>query len=101
MCGFVGAYAFDGQPADRGALLRMRELQRHRGPDDEGMRLFSLRSGVSVDETEPSGSMPTLEGGVGFNRLSILDVSPAGHQPMCTPDGRVFIVYNGETYNAF
>jgi len=101
MCGFVGAYSFDGRPADRDALLRMRHLQRHRGPDDEGMRLFSLRTGHSVDEDEPSDERSSLEGGVGFNRLSILDTSAAGHQPMCTPDGRVFIVYNGETYNAF
>ena len=101
MCGFVGAYAFDGRPVDREALLRMRHLQRHRGPDDEGLRLFSLRAGVSIDEHEPPSGEPSLEGGVGFNRLSILDTSAAGHQPMCTPDGRVFIVYNGETYNAF
>lgn len=101
MCGLVGAYSFDGRPVDRDSLLRMRHLQRHRGPDDEGMRLFSLLAGASVDEHERLEGRATLEGGVGFNRLSILDTSAAGHQPMCSPDERAFIVYNGETYNAF
>src|SRR5262249_47465155 len=41
------------------------------------------------------------EGGVGFNRLSILDLSPNGHQPMVNDDASVFIVFNGEVYNAF
>src|SRR5262249_966796 len=42
-----------------------------------------------------------FEGGVGFNRLSILDLSENGHQPMCNSDKTIFIAYNGEIYNAF
>jgi len=80
----------------------MMDAQRHRGPDDHGMRLFSL---ASQDSTEylrgsppPSGN---FEGALGFNRLSILDLSENGHQPMCNKDSSVFIAFNGEIYNAF
>ncbi len=103
MCGIVGIYQRDGAPIDLGTLRAMMELQRHRGPDDDGARLFSLRHGSSVDASEQSAVRDgaPLEGGVGVNRLSILDLSERGHQPMSTPDGQVLIAYNGETYNAF
>ena len=58
----------------------MTDVQAHRGPDDEG---FFLHNSV----------------GLGHRRLSILDLSPAGHQPMASADGRYVIVYNGEIYN--
>lgn len=102
MCGIAGFYNFDGKPADPRVLLRMTDIQRHRGPDDQGLRLFSLRQGRSVEydrDTIPPPS-PAFEGGVGFNRLSILDLSPQGHQPMGNESGTVFIAFNGEVYNA-
>lgn len=102
MCGLVGAYSFSGTPLDPLVLSKMMALQRHRGPDDHGARLFSLRT--QTDEDFRLNDPPVnseFEGGVGFNRLSILDVSPEGHQPMRTPDGQIFIAYNGEVYNAF
>lgn len=55
-------------------------LLKHRGPND-------------------SGSEAGKNWGLGFRRLSILDLSPAGHQPMSSPDGRYHIVFNGEIYN--
>jgi asparagine synthase (glutamine-hydrolysing) len=58
----------------------MHSRTRHRGPDDEG---FYESDGISL----------------AHNRLSIIDLSPAGHQPMTTPDGRWTIVFNGEIYN--
>jgi asparagine synthase (glutamine-hydrolysing) len=70
----------DGGPADTAALRRMTRALRHRGPDDEGM---------AVD-----GPV-----GLGFRRLAILDLSPAGHQPMTSADGMRTIVFNGEIYN--
>lgn len=102
MCGIAGFYNFDGKPADPRVLLRMTDIQRHRGPDDQGLRLFSLKQGHSVEydrDTFPPPS-PGFEGGVGFNRLSILDLSPQGHQPMANESGTVFIAFNGEVYNA-
>ncbi|MHC4549819.1 MAG: asparagine synthase (glutamine-hydrolyzing) [Planctomycetota bacterium] len=80
MCGFAGLVAVNGGGVDRGIVERMTESLRHRGPDDEGVYL--------------AGSV-----GLGFRRLSILDLSPAGHQPMESPDGRAVIVFNGEIFN--
>jgi asparagine synthase (glutamine-hydrolysing) len=78
------------------------DIQRHRGPDDQGIRLFSLATGKSSelgkDRRQPEGH---FEGGLGFNRLSILDLSEHGHQPMENADGSIFIAFNGEIYNAF
>lgn len=102
MCGITGYYNFDGRPVDAGVLARMVELQNHRGPDDRGLRLFSLRQGSSIEVTrEHPFPLPSFEGGLGFARLSIQDLSEAGHQPMISDDGSVIIAFNGEIYNAF
>jgi asparagine synthase (glutamine-hydrolysing) len=83
MCGIAGQFDFGGgAPIDRDRLLRMTRVLTHRGPDDEGTY-------ISV-----SGSL-----GLGFRRLAILDLSPAGHQPMSDPEGKVWVVFNGEIYN--
>jgi asparagine synthase (glutamine-hydrolysing) len=102
MCGLAGIVHFDGKAVDASALRLMTDIARHRGPDDQGFRLFSLREGVSA-EFHPHGRAPegSFSGGVGFNRLSILDLSPRGHQPMANPAGTIFIAFNGEVYNAF
>ncbi len=101
MCGIVGVYSFDGAPADARVVARMAHVARHRGPDDSGIRAFSLAS-ASSQELRPGEASPApMEGCVGFNRLAILDLSANGHQPMCSADGRVFITFNGEVYNAF
>src|SRR5260221_1587469 len=63
----------------------MIEIQRHRGPDDQGVWERRLSSGAWV--------------GLGSCRLAILDLSPAGHMPMSTPDAQFTIIYNGEVYN--
>lgn len=80
MCGITGIYRNNGEPADRQALERMTRTLRHRGPDD---------SGVYLD-----GSL-----GLGHTRLSIIDLSALGRQPLCSDDGRFALVYNGEIYN--
>jgi asparagine synthase (glutamine-hydrolysing) len=80
MCGLAGIFATDGQPVDRAALLRMTRAIAHRGPDGEG--------------TFVDGPL-----GLGHRRLAIIDLSPAGRQPMSTPDGSYVVVYNGEIYN--
>lgn len=81
MCGIAGLANW----GDRETLARMTDALAHRGPDDRG-----LWQTVSAD----GGWV-----GLGSRRLSILDLSPAGHMPMSTPDGRLTIVYNGEVYN--
>ena len=79
MCGIAGIV---GKKVDPRILARMAATIVHRGPDDEGFW---------VDD----------EAGVGFahRRLSIVDLSPAGHQPMLSADGRYVLTYNAEIYN--
>jgi len=80
MCGIAGMLNFDGEPTSPAILRRMTDAIRHRGPDGEGQYC--------------DGPL-----GLGHRRLAILDLSPAGHQPMMSPDGRYVLSYNGEIYN--
>jgi asparagine synthase (glutamine-hydrolysing) len=84
MCGISGLYDFQGGPTEslRAICERMTNTLRHRGPDD---------SGVWVDERTYIA--------LGHQRLSILDLSVAGRQPMISACGRYVIVFNGEVYN--
>jgi asparagine synthase (glutamine-hydrolysing) len=85
MCGLAGFVENRGrsqQPALEALVSQMAGALRHRGPDDRD---------VWVD--------PEAGIALGHQRLSILDLSPAGHQPMFSPSGRFVIVYNGEIYN--
>ena len=95
MCGLAGILNLDGRPLDPATLRGMTDICRHRGPDDQGFRLFSLQSKTSreisfhrtANESYASTNHEGFPGGVGFNRLSILDLSPRGHQPMVNADG--------------
>ncbi len=81
MCGIAGLLDASGATAagEIDALIgAMASTLAHRGPDDHG---------VWVDETAGVG--------LGFRRLSIVDLSPAGHQPMVSRDGRYVLVFNG------
>jgi asparagine synthase (glutamine-hydrolysing) len=81
MCGIAGIVHADPHvPVDPALLTRMGDAIRHRGPDDAG-----LWTGPGI--------------GLAHRRLSIIDLSPAGHQPMSNEDGTVWIVFNGEIYN--
>ena len=82
MCGIVGVHGW-GDPE---SLQRMTARQEHRGPDDGGVWNATLPDGGFI--------------GLGNRRLSIIDLSPAGHMPMGNEDGTVWITYNGELYNA-
>ncbi|MBE0654227.1 MAG: asparagine synthase (glutamine-hydrolyzing), partial [Bacteroidales bacterium] len=104
MCGIAGFINFDSRNIkDTGSILKMLEIQRHRGPDDSGIRLFSLRNGTSYEYStaKPLAVTDDFEGVLGFNRLSILDLSHNGHQPMISSDDKVLLTLNGEIYNAF
>ena len=80
MCGIAGIIHFDGKPVSKDLLKKMTDVMHHRGPDDYGLHV--------------DGST-----GLGHRRLSIIDLSKNGHQPMCNEDGKVWISFNGEIYN--
>ena len=83
MCGIAGVVHADMRKA-HGAVRAMNGAQAHRGPDDEGVATLEVgRRSLAL----------------GHRRLAILDLSPAGHQPMSNPDTGDVIVYNGELYN--
>lgn len=83
-----------------GVLEAMLASIRHRGPDDEGFHLLSFNQGRSAVH-RPGDSLPAgMDAGFGFARLSIQDLSEAGHQPMASRDRGVVLVFNGEIYNA-
>lgn len=117
MCGIAGFFSTIPQPAN--IVERMTNLIRHRGPDDEGFVLFKELSSIpricggqdTPDESykaaivyAPREKLGNLEAypvtlALGHRRLSIVDLSPLGHQPMSSADGRYWIVFNGEIYN--
>lgn len=80
MCGIAGILHLDGSAISRGVLQKMTDAIAHRGPDGEG---HWIEGGI----------------GIGHRRLSIIDLSPAGYQPMISTDHRFVLSYNGEIYN--
>ncbi|HKQ97657.1 MAG TPA: asparagine synthase (glutamine-hydrolyzing), partial [Candidatus Polarisedimenticolia bacterium] len=80
MCGIAGIFRRGGAPIEAERLVAMRDDQRHRGPDAEGLHVVP-------------------HAGLAFNRLAIIDLSPAANQPMVLPDDGLAIVFNGEIYN--
>ncbi|MFH1078817.1 MAG: asparagine synthase (glutamine-hydrolyzing) [Pseudomonadota bacterium] len=84
MCGICGKLDFTGSPVDEILLRRMTVLLAHRGPDDSGVYLS--HQGV-------------VGCGLGHRRLSIIDLTEAGRQPMTNEDGSLRMVFNGEIYN--
>ena len=83
MCGIAGIITHSFYQDDLEILLqRMQKALQHRGPDDQGVYISRTRQAA-----------------IAHTRLSILDLSPAGHQPMSTADGRYWITFNGEIYN--
>lgn len=80
MCGIAGIVQFNNESPQESSLRAMMRQMKHRGPDDEGVFI--------------EGSV-----GLGFVRLSIIDLSPDGCQPMVSSDGRYVLVFNGEIFN--
>lgn len=104
MCGIAGYINLQGKPLkNTRTILDMLRIQKHRGPDDSGIASFSLKSGTFEEHivTRSTEINDNFEGVIGFNRLSILDLTSNGHQPMLSPDGKVILTLNGEIYNAF
>ena len=117
MCGIAGLYRRSGR-IDLGRLAHMAQLLRHRGPHDEGAVLIEPRSGHAVTHGGPDTPTdayrsphayapgrrhgeadPVFGVGLAHRRLSIVDLTPSGHQPMCDAAARLWITYNGEIYN--
>ncbi|HIL81348.1 MAG TPA: asparagine synthase (glutamine-hydrolyzing) [Myxococcales bacterium] len=83
MCGIAGIVGHGGgAPVDERTLVRLRDAQAHRGPDDAGTWIDGRR-----------------QVGLAHRRLSIIDLTASGHQPMSTADGQLHLVFNGEIYN--
>lgn len=80
MCGIAGIVNFNNSAVESSSIDNMMAAMKHRGPDDEGK---FIENNI----------------GLGFVRLSILDLSPSGHQPMFSNDNRYVIIFNGEVYN--
>ncbi len=80
MCGILGYINTNKQPVSKDILKRMADAIKHRGPDGEG---FWINNNV----------------GIAHRRLSVIDLSNAGNQPMISKDGRFILTYNGEIYN--
>lgn len=116
MCGIAAIFSHSGMANSR--IASMTDIIRHRGPDDEGFVMFAGDGASTVlggEDTPaaayssryayaPSAALGTAAEAdsvvaLGHRRLSIIDVSPAGHQPMCSEDRKLWIVYNGEIYN--
>jgi asparagine synthase (glutamine-hydrolysing) len=109
MCGIAGVIRTSGLELE--VLGKMSAVLRHRGPDDEGFvahefnnPFLSFRGDDTVSALSSlphwrSSSQSRHHVGMCGRRLSILDLSPAGHQPMVSADGNLALVFNGEIYN--
>ena len=83
MCGIAGFIDFN-KKSNQALLVKMTDTLEHRGPDDKGYKVWNTENAAL---------------GFGHRRLSIIDLSPLGHQPMYSKNGRWAIVFNGEIYN--
>ena len=109
MCGIAGLVG--RSPEALGPLPAMTAALRHRGPDDEGYLFADSQRGTASayagTETVSGLGLPRLpevpppgaDIALGHRRLSIIDLSPGGHGPMRSPDGTLWVTYNGEIFN--
>jgi len=106
MCGLVGIVNINNsaQPLKESVIHDFHEamdVQKHRGPDDQGVCSFCFDDMKSNSVKDAFNLNPnwSMDGIIGFNRLSIRDLTMSGHQPMTALDGKVILAFNGEIYN--
>ncbi len=111
MCGICGIFNINSQSINKDHLLKMGKLIHHRGPDDEGYLLVNMHENrikhCHAEDTiaEYQSKLPYVLDefdanlGMGFRRLSIIDLTPAGHQPMTDVQNKCWVIFNGEIYN--
>ena len=120
MCGIVGAISLNHEPLQVARLKPMVDIIAHRGPDDAGYLVYrtGAHHATCQDFTdsqfqEVCPSLPLIGSASGQNRLhsekwdlffghrrlSIIDLSPRAHQPMCDKSRKIWLIYNGEIYN--
>jgi len=115
MCGIAGIISINKQPLDVPLLMAMTDKVRHRGPDDEGYLFFEEAQNQLSSYCGPDSpslikkQLPALSTilpknlnmvmGMGFRRLSILELKPVGHQPMLDKELQIALSFNGEIYN--
>jgi len=106
MCGISGYYSFHKSISSTN-ILEMNKAIRHRGPDDEGFWIYSNGEVVSFSGNDSTQKIkeqfPVLKDensaiALGFRRLSIIDLSEKGHQPMLSEDKQIIITFNGEIF---
>ncbi|MBB27889.1 MAG: asparagine synthase (glutamine-hydrolyzing) [Gemmatimonadetes bacterium] len=84
MCGICGKLVWQQDGTYETLIQQMNDTQAHRGPDDEGFRVYRAED---------------VQVALGHRRLSVIDLSDAGHQPLANETNEICIVYNGEVYN--
>jgi len=89
MCGICGKISYGSVPVDEALIRKMCRSFAYRGPDDEGVYING----------DIAARNNTARIGLGHKRLSIIDLSSAGHQPMSNEDKTIWITFNGEIYN--
>lgn len=115
MCGITGIINFNKKSHLTNSIITMLDTIKHRGPDGEGVVFFNNEIAIPAARSEfiydfpsknyhPKRRIETLRNqdfsmAFGHRRLSILDTSPQGHQPMCSHDETVWLTFNGEIYN--
>lgn len=104
MCGLVGYLIKNTDfETNNHSIKKMLLLQKHRGPDDSGVVAINSKQNtienIFFDKDSNFKNPSNLV--FGFNRLSILDLTSNGHQPMLSSDGNIVLMLNGEIYNAF
>src|SRR5207302_8908552 len=102
MCGIVGFISLrPGVSIDKEEILSMTNSIAHRGPNDHGCVLIEneTRRTAAFKYADEPIPFPRGDVGLGNRRLSIIDLTTGGHQPMAGPGGQVWMTYNGEIYN--